>query len=725
MFSLVVLLAGSAWTASHAQSIPVTEKPVLSHTDSIRMRAVDRPDTSLGTSRTAAGEYFRRPGAEWNGSSVAFSREAVRYYGSPSTVPLLLDEAGTGEVFLPTEAGYERESYSMTNRPSEALNAALINGVLPLTDPITGAPELQMFSPDQFATLRYGSGAAMLAHSTNAASDLIDVDLERFRAPVPYSRIHYTQLLATSFSNFEGVFSINASRATNITLAIDRRASGTGGTTTDLNFNPRVDLWGARAQLSYNSYLGTLPHDSTTTQHTIDSILATPYARAHSVDFLLWTNYTSAFSGLSGGVSSIDSTTDIFDQQLAPVVFGTSAEHRIRLDALAQLELPIIATLRTRISGYATYSSRRLTAMDTNFSPYTNALTDANRFGVAIEQPLGVQLGSFLTSAHLKLAGELTNKQPQTTYESSIRDLRLTAMASDSLGIEGNYAINLFGFFRAVEDNLTIATEAPSSILLPSLGLEASIKLSSALSLTASYSYQQERATLTPTPEATYHIRSLGAFADLRFRMAERDSFALHVGVFDRNEPEGIVPIYLVDSLEAVRFSNADLHSRSLNAGLDLFLSHFHFANQLTYYPSTVSLTPPARIAALDAPLPQRVFGSTALYYDLELGEGNLRFSLGGRLRFLNLLDPQLTYDPASDYYLYRGSLQRGTGALVDSRLVTGKGLFDILLTSEIDRRAHVSMEFLNILSTPYYSVQLYPRQGFEWRIDVTWAFLD
>ena len=98
-------------------------------------------------------------------------------------------------------------------------------------------------------------------------------------------------------------------------------------------------------------------------------------------------------------------------------------------------------------------------------------------------------------------------------------------------------------------------------------------------------------------------------------------------------------------------------------------------------------------------------------------------------MRFYSRLNPQLTYDPASDYYVYRGYapmvMDSVVGALNDSRINTPKYLLDFVLSMEIDRRAQISTEFLNILSAPYYNVSIYPRPGFHWRLDVTWAFLD
>jgi hypothetical protein len=445
----------------------------------------------------------------------------------------------------------------------------------------------------------------------------------------------------------------------------------------------------------------------------------------HSLDLLVWGNYTSAFSGLNGGISSQDSTTDIFSQQLAPTVDHSTAEHRIRLDGLAQIDLPFIADQRTRISAYATYSSRRLLTIDSAFSPYALSLTEANRFGVSMEQPLGVHIGDFLTEARISGEVQLLNRTPTTLYGSQEHDTRFAASASDSIGLEGNYGINLFGFIRVVEDNLSLAGTATSSLLLPSVGAEGSIRLTQALGFTMSYSYEKDRAILSPTPDATYQLRNLGGFFDLRFPFASHDSIALHAGLLDRHEPEGAVLDIFPSGLQAVVFSNQDLHTQSAQLALDLFLGHWHVADQLTYYPSTTPITAASRNALLNVPLAQRIFGSAALYYESEAGEGNLRLSLGGRLRFLDRLEPQLTYDRASDYYIYEGFASRAGFRLDDSRLTTPKGIFDVLLSMEIDRRAQVNMSFLNILGTPYYNVSIYPRQGFQWRIDVTWAFLD
>ena len=121
-----------------------------------------------------------------------------------------------------------------------------------------------------------------------------------------------------------------------------------------------------------------------------------------------------------------------------------------------------------------------------------------------------------------------------------------------------------------------------------------------------------------------------------------------------------------------------------------------------------------------------RFFGSSGIYYENEIAEGNLRMSAGARLRYLNRLAPTLSFDEFADYFVYRGlSTDRKGNALNDPRVDQPKYIFDVLVSMEIDRRAQVNMSFLNILSAPMYNVELYPRDGFKWRIDVTWAFLD
>jgi hypothetical protein len=113
------------------------------------------------------------------------------------------------------------------------------------------------------------------------------------------------------------------------------------------------------------------------------------------------------------------------------------------------------------------------------------------------------------------------------------------------------------------------------------------------------------------------------------------------------------------------------------------------------------------------------------LYYENEIAEGNLRMSFGVRMRYMNTLSPSLTYDPFSDYYVYRGLDPRGQAVLIDSRLTQPKYILDILVSTVVDQRATLNVSFLNLLSTPYYNVGIYPRGGFQFRLDVTWAFLD
>jgi len=216
---------------------------------------------------------------------------------------------------------------------------------------------------------------------------------------------------------------------------------------------------------------------------------------------------------------------------------------------------------------------------------------------------------------------------------------------------------------------------------------------------------------------------------DLRVPFSARDSIAIHAGVLDRHEPEGIVYAFTPTTIQP-RFSNADLHTQSATTSFDAYLSHFHLSSSLTYFPSVAPISAYTMLPQLMSNLPQRFFGSAGIYYENEVSEGNLRLVVGPRVRFINTLSPQLTYDPASDYYVYRGwpahlADTATITALSDSRINTPKAIIDLLLSAEVDRRAQVNMSFLNVTGAPYYNVSLYPRLGFHWRIDVTWAFLD
>ena len=114
------------------------------------------------------------------------------------------------------------------------------------------------------------------------------------------------------------------------------------------------------------------------------------------------------------------------------------------------------------------------------------------------------------------------------------------------------------------------------------------------------------------------------------------------------------------------------------------------------------------------------------IYYENEIAEGNLRISVGARVRYMSSLTPSLTYDPYSDYYVYRGLPERSDHTLLnDPRLTQPKYILDILASTTVDQRATVNFSFLNILGTPYYNVGIYPRGSFQFRLDVTWAFLD
>ncbi len=303
-------------------------------------------------------------------------------------------------------------------------------------------------------------------------------------------------------------------------------------------------------------------------------------------------------------------------------------------------------------------------------------------------------------------------------------------MASDSLALKTALRISLFGFARTVESNLSVGGWPLSPMVLPSAGISGSIGITNAISFSASYNYAKDRATLSPTPAATYQLRNFGGWLDARFPFSRNDSLSIHAGFLDRHEPEGIIYAVPNDTvLTPPSFSNKPLHSQSFTLDLDAYVYKFHWSSAITYFPKTIPLSAYTLTPSLESDLPSRFFGFAGIYFENEVKESNLRFIVGPRVRYYTQLDPQLTYDPASDYYVYRGyaysRLATGIAPVPDARLLAPQFALDVLLSAEIDRRAQVNVELLNILGAPYYNVALYPRNGFHFRLDVTWAFID
>jgi len=684
-------------------------------------------DTTLSQAERTNG-LFRRPTVANNGTSRAISREALRYYTSPMTFSNLLEEIGGAYPLLLSDEGYGRESFLFTGRINEPLAVTLINGVLPINDPLTGNTMLNYFPLETFDRITIDNGASGLSKTgaSNVGSDAIDFTLERFRAPIPFSRIHYTQVLAQSLSNFDGVFSVNASQPVNIAAGLSHRAAGRNVGPNDVTFNPRVESWSARAQMTYQSILSKVKRDSTMSDRIFDSLVKISTNPKKAVDLIVWGLYTSTFSGLNGGLNAQDSQ-DVFNPQVNQVFFQNTYDHRVRMDGLVQIDLPFLGEDRTQLSAYATYSTRRFGNITTIFSPFITDFTRSARYGAALVQPFALEIGNFITRAVIKGNAEILNKGQILNYVPDVNDIRFSASISDSLAFESTLGISLFGYARFTQSNLQLDGAAAPSLLFPNIGLSASTKLSNAVRFTATYDYQKDRASLSPSPDQEYQLRNLGGFIDLRTALSRRDSVAIRAGVLDRNEPEGIVYDFIGDTLAKPRFSNANLHSQSGVIYLDLYIGQFHLSSNLTYFPATVPITRFTANQALNTSLTQRFFGYAGLYYEDEVGEGNLRLSLGGRVRFQDRLDPSYSYDPAADYYVYRGAAARGTKALFeqDDRVRKLQGMIDILLSTEVDRRAQVNMSFLNILGAPYYNTAIYPRAGFQWRVDVTWAFLD
>lgn len=711
-----------------AQSSSITD---TSHAALRKAESSSRNDSTLSYTPKGAGKLWRRPQVERNGSDLFYRSDALRYYGSPNTLPELFEESGGPYPLVLSDEGYGRESFVSTSRTSEDMATMMMDNALPMNSILNGVTLTDYYPLEVFNSIRFNSGAEGSAGEgvDFAASDMADFSIERFRAPVPYSRIHFTEDLAHDNSNFDGIFSLNASRATNFAIGIHRHTSGSTPSPFDLTSNPRTDLWGLRGQMTIDHYLGSLPRDSAMTSAQLDSIFATPAAQAKTLDFLLWGQYITAFSGLNGGVAAVDSN-DIFDPVSAPVHDINTFDHRVRADALAELQLPLLAAARTKLSGFVSYESRRILSRDSAFPYFIPDVAAGSRMGASLDQPLILALGDFRTSARIQGSAERIAKDSVFTFTRPLVESRLSAMASDSLALQTALRISLFGFARTIESNLSIASGPLSASVFPSAGLSGSIGLTDAISFSASYNYAKDRATLSPNPAATYQLRNLGGWLDAHFPFSRNDSLSIHAGFLDRHEPEGIVYADPNDTFRTIpSFSSADLHSQSFTLDLDAYISKFHFSSTVTYFPKTVPLSAYTLTPSLQSDLPNRFFGFAALYFENEVGASNLRFFVGPRVRYLSQLDPQFTYDPASDYYVYRGyaysHLGSGIIPVPDARLLTPKFMLDVMLSAEVDRRAQVNVELLNILGAPYYNVALYPRDGFHLRLDVTWAFID
>jgi hypothetical protein len=649
---------------------------------------------------------YRRALAIFDASSVTITSEAVRAYTSPMTFSLLLQEMNGAYPLIQSDQGYGRESFEFTNRTSEPLAASFLEGVLPLNDPLTGNTALNYFPMEIASQTRIQNGG-MLSAADHAASDVIDFTLERFRAPIAYSRFHYTQELSSDLANFEGLFSINPTEPLNITLGIYHRAAGTvSGTGSisnvgDFTFDPFVEQWWVRGQATYNT---------------------------KTFDALLFTMYTSAFSGLNGGIIARDSTTDIFDPQLSTVKDPMPYDHRTRFDALAQLGWSLFSEKeRTQLSAYATTSARQMQGVDSTFPAYYQPLAKAQRYGLSLLQPAELQVGSFITRATIRGDAQYLTKNTPGKDSLNVTETRLSALGSDSISLSSLFGVSISGYFRSTLSKLSLTDTVVPALLLTNFGLEASAKLTEALKFTAQLTLATDRATLSPNPSATYSLKNIGAFINMNVPFGKRERFTLSLGYLDRHEPEGVFLQSLDGSDTNVKpvFSSKDIHTNSIRANMDLWFSYFRYSLQTTFFPTTVPLSQYTTNGALISNLSQRIQSSTGLYYENEIAEGNLRMSLGARVRYMNTLSPSLTYDPFSDYYVYRGLDSRGQTSLNDSRLIQPKYILDILVSTVIDQRATLNVSFLNILSTPYYNVGIYPRGGFQFRLDVTWAFLD
>ncbi|MEI8133447.1 MAG: hypothetical protein WCH46_00045 [bacterium] len=644
---------------------------------------------------------YRRALAVFDASSIQVSSEAIRAYSSPMTFSSLLEQFGAGFSLMQSDLGYGRESFNFTNRTSEPIASSFLDGVLPLNDPLTGNTTLNLF-PLEIASNTSIEHGGMLTSLDHGSSDAINFSLERFRAPIPYSRFHYSYPLSGSgdLSNFEGLFSVNPSEPLNLVFSVYHRNSGSALRATDYTFNPLGTQWWVRAQSTYDT---------------------------KTIHATLFTLYTSAFSGTNGGIKTSDSATDIFDPQLATVSHPFAFDHKTRFDVLGQIGLSLFSEKDpTVISAYSTLSARRMLGVDSTFPIYYQPLAEAQRYGVSLSQPAALEIGPFITRATIRGDFQSVSRQSSGFFLPNISEQRFSALGSDSLSLTTSINLSASGFFRATFSKLTVAGSSTPDLVFTNFGLQASVKLTEALKLTAQANYSRDRASLSPSPLATYEIKNLAAFLSMNIPFGRREKFSLSLGYLDRHEPEGIVvDPGANDSYFFTKFSSLDLHSGSISANMDLWFSYFRYQLYTTYFPSTSPISTYTTNPALRSDLTKRIISSTGLFWENEVSEGNLRISAGIRLRYANSTSPTLSYDPFSDSYFYRGLERSGNLPLIDSRLHNPTYLFDVLVSTTVDQRATLNISFLNILSAPYYNVAIYPRSGFQVRLDVTWAFLD
>jgi len=254
-----------------------------------------------------------------------------------------------------------------------------------------------------------------------AASDNVHFSLEKFRSPTTYSRIRLSQELGNAYSNFEGLFSYNTSESLNLTIALYRRAAGKSqdqvvdkGT-----FNPRVDNWWVRGQANYFT---------------------------SQMDATLFVLYTTAFSGLNGGIAIQDSTTDIFDDKLAQVLTPNSYDHRTRVDIMGEFSLSLLSEKeRTKLGGFYTKASRRVVASDSAFAQKYAPLSLGDRAGLSLSQPVALEIGSFVTKALVRGDFQLLHKDNGCAC-TGIKETRFSGFASDSLFIGGDFGLSADGY---------------------------------------------------------------------------------------------------------------------------------------------------------------------------------------------------------------------------------------------------------------------------------------
>ena len=521
------------------------------------------------------------------------------------------------------------------------------------------------------AEIFVGSDAVILSDNSSGAS--INIQEIRYDTKKPYTRLWYSQA-GYDFISADGIYSQNFVKNWNFTFGF-RTMTASGRYT-----NSWLQDWNVRTILRWNP-----------SNYTSISLVE---------------NYTNHGYGTNGGVD-VNYTSEIYDNIYARVKFENLNErvfrHDLTLTCTSLLDKDSTSTVSGSLfisnSEWDNYRSSDLyvKAEDTvNITTHNSHYMGAT---AKYEQ-------DFFNTFQLRVGGEVEyDVLPETFYFDALNDLSYSAFAYglfkpvENIRLSGGMRLSTFAGNTALSTGAKLIfspfTKGGLRGIIDSTSNSSSLDLIIDLSISNRF----------PTPAEGLNLANekhfLG-FAECRYKTSP---FNISAGAFFRNVDNPVLTqAEIIDSHTVYQSYNGNKRTvLGLYANLD-FVVFEHISISL-WGQGYLSRTNDSN----DYRFPNFICGIRT-YYEITAGRSILR--LGTSFGFMGEMQGE-QYIPIGRKYIPNSTTSLAKPLSLDLFAEARLGV------------AHVKITYENILSKGYYYVPYYPQLDGNFRISVSWPFLD